>query len=171
MNTSKKPRRMARPPHDGDGQDIHCDAMGATDPIVTAPVEKRVTKLSLVLGLLHQEGGASLAAIVEATGWLPHTCRAALTGLRKKGHAIVRDKVDGVTRYSIAAGEPARKSLVLTPGTRLIREWNGKTIAVEVREGGFVWADRTYRSLSEIARQVTGAHWSGPRFFGLTRRG
>ncbi len=67
--------------------------------------------------------------------------------------------------------EPTRKTPVLTPGTRLIREWNGKTIAVEVREGGFVWEDRTWRSLSEIARAVTGAHWSGPRFFGLTRRG
>ncbi len=67
--------------------------------------------------------------------------------------------------------EPGRKAIVLTPGTRLIREWNGRTIAVEVREDGFVWEERVYRSLSEIARAVTGAHWSGPRFFGLTRRG
>lgn len=59
----------------------------------------------------------------------------------------------------------------LTNGTRLIREWNGQTIAVEVVEGGFSRDGRTYRSLSEIAREVTGAHWSGPRFFGLTRRG
>lgn len=59
----------------------------------------------------------------------------------------------------------------LTNGTRLIREWNGQTIAVEVVEGGFVQDGRTYRSLSEIAREVTGAHWSGPRFFGLARRG
>ena len=69
------------------------------------------------------------------------------------------------------APEPARKSVVLTPGTRLIREWNGRTIAVEVLEEGFLWEERTYRSLSEIARAVTGAHWSGPRFFGLGRRG
>ncbi len=67
--------------------------------------------------------------------------------------------------------EPVRKSIVLTPGTRLIREWNGRTIAVEVRDGGFLWEERTYRSLSEIAREVTGAHWSGPRFFGLKRHG
>ncbi len=67
--------------------------------------------------------------------------------------------------------EPSRKTVTLTPGTRLIREWNGRTIAVEVRDDGFVWEDRTYRSLSEIAVLVTGAHWSGPRFFGLTRRG
>ena len=66
---------------------------------------------------------------------------------------------------------PLRKKVPLTPGTRLIREWNGRTIAVEVGEGGFFWDERYYRSLSVIAREVTGAHWSGPRFFGLTRRG
>jgi len=69
---------------------------------------------------------------------------------------------------SVPAPQP---KVALTPGTRLIREWNGQTIAVEVRDAGFVWNDRTYRSLSEIAREVTGAHWSGPRFFGLKRRG
>lgn len=61
--------------------------------------------------------------------------------------------------------------IVLPPGSRLVREWNGQTIAVEVLDAGFLWNDRTYRSLSEIAREVTGAHWSGPRFFGLKRRG
>lgn len=60
---------------------------------------------------------------------------------------------------------------ILTPGSRLIREWNGRTIAVEVRTDGFWWRDKAYRSLSEIAREATGAHWSGPRFFGLRRRG
>ena len=67
--------------------------------------------------------------------------------------------------------QQTQKKVVLTPGTRLIREWNGRTIAVEVREDGFLWDERTYRSLSEIARKVTGAHWSGPRFFGLNSRG
>jgi hypothetical protein len=67
--------------------------------------------------------------------------------------------------------EPPSKKIELTPGTRLIREWNGRTIAVEVREDGFLCDERLYRSLSEIAREVTGAHWSGPRFFGLNRRG
>jgi hypothetical protein len=52
-----------------------------------------------------------------------------------------------------------------------VREWNGQTIAVEVRADGFWWKDQLWRSLSEIAREVTGAHWSGPRFFGLTQRG
>jgi hypothetical protein len=66
---------------------------------------------------------------------------------------------------------PVMQRPALTHGTRLIREWNGQTIAVEVVEGGFIRDGRTYHSLSEIAREVTGAHWSGPRFFGLRRRG
>ena len=67
--------------------------------------------------------------------------------------------------------EQAAPRIALTPGTRLIREWNGQTITVEVTDAGFAWNDRTYRSLSEIAREATGAHWSGPRFFGLRRNG
>lgn len=57
----------------------------------------------------------------------------------------------------------------LKPGTRLLREWNGTTHVVDVREEGFVWKGQPYRSLSVIARTITGAHWSGPRFFGLTK--
>lgn len=64
-----------------------------------------------------------------------------------------------------------RQAIPLTPGARLVREWNGQTIAVEVRADGFWWKDQLWRSLSEIAREVTGAHWSGPRFFGLNQRG
>ncbi len=59
----------------------------------------------------------------------------------------------------------------LAPGTRLIREWNGQTIVVQVLDDGFAWENRHYRSLSQIAREVTGARWSGPRFFGLTHGG
>jgi hypothetical protein len=73
------------------------------------------------------------------------------------------------------AGEPDKPASAprpaLTPGTRLIRDWNGTTIAVEVIEGGYSWEGKTWRSLSQIAREVTGAHWSGPRFFGLTANG
>jgi hypothetical protein len=53
-------------------------------------------------------------------------------------------------------------------GARLVREWNGRTHTVTVEEEGFTYAGRTYRSLTAIAREITGARWSGPRFFGLT---
>ena len=53
------------------------------------------------------------------------------------------------------------------PGSHLIREWNGRTYQVEVVEGGYVMDGKTWRSLSAIARHITGARWSGPRFFGV----
>jgi hypothetical protein len=55
----------------------------------------------------------------------------------------------------------------IKPGTRLIREWNGRTHHVEAVDGGFLWEGKLHRSLSTIARAITGAHWSGPRFFGI----
>ncbi|MCC0025080.1 MAG: DUF2924 domain-containing protein [Hyphomicrobiaceae bacterium] len=56
----------------------------------------------------------------------------------------------------------------LEPGARLIREWNGVSHVVDVVEGGVMWRGSKYRSLTAVAREITGAHWSGPRFFGLT---
>ncbi len=56
----------------------------------------------------------------------------------------------------------------LPSGARLVREWNGVNHVVEVVEGGYVWNGDRHRSLSAIARAITGARWSGPRFFGLT---
>jgi hypothetical protein len=64
--------------------------------------DKRPTKGALVLSLLQREEGATLTEMVAATGWLPHTTRAALTGLRKKGHAIAKGKRGDVTCYALS---------------------------------------------------------------------
>jgi hypothetical protein len=55
----------------------------------------------------------------------------------------------------------------LKPGTRLMREWQGRTYDVLVLDDGFSWQNAHYRSLSAIARKITGTAWSGPLFFGL----
>jgi hypothetical protein len=55
----------------------------------------------------------------------------------------------------------------LQPGTRLLREWKGQTHIVEVLADGFAWRGQTYRSITKIARLITGMSWSGPVFFGL----
>ena len=69
------------------------------------------------------------------------------------------------------AREPrARRPARVAPGTRLLRDWNGVTHVVEVADDGVVWNGERYRSLSAVARAITGARWSGPRFFGLTSR-
>jgi hypothetical protein len=58
----------------------------------------------------------------------------------------------------------------LKPGTRLVREWHGVTHTVLVHAEGVEWNGRRYRSLTVVAREITGSHWSGPRFFGLRKR-
>ena len=55
----------------------------------------------------------------------------------------------------------------LKPGTRLVREWQGRTYEVLVLDDGFSWQDTHHRSLSALARKITGTPWSGPLFFGL----
>ena len=60
-----------------------------------------VSKIGTVLSLLRRDEGVTLDEMVAATGWLPHTTRAALTGLRKKGHAVVKDKRGDTTCYRI----------------------------------------------------------------------
>ena len=59
----------------------------------------------------------------------------------------------------------------VVPGTRLIREWNGVTHVVDAVDDGFIWQGARYGSLSAVARAITGARWSGPRFFGITSEG
>ena len=64
-----------------------------------------------------------------------------------------------------AANTPPHSEL--KPGTRLMREWQGRTYDVLVLDDGFSWQGTSYRSLSAIARKITGTAWSGPLFFGL----
>lgn len=57
----------------------------------------------------------------------------------------------------------------LRPGTRLVREWQGKTYHVSITASGFEYSGKSYRSLSAIAREITGTAWSGPAFFGALK--
>ena len=71
------------------------------------------------------------------------------------------------TAHRLASGKAPKPAITLSPGTQLVRSWNGRTLSVIVEEGGFLFEERRYTSLSAIARAVTGTAWSGPRFFGL----
>ena len=79
-----------------------------------------------------------------------------------------------LSRSDERAGEaleaPERPKARLSSGARLVREWHGRTHSVEVLQNGFLFEGQNYRSLSKIARRITGSHWSGPRFFGLAKR-
>jgi Protein of unknown function (DUF2924) len=83
-------------------------------------------------------------------------------------NAVTRRQLDELARTLASGSNPARARKVRPrPGARIIRHWGGETHEVMVVENGFLWRDRTWNSLSVIAREITGARWSGPRFFGL----
>ena len=66
----------------------------------------------------------------------------------------------------LAAGKTQTR--MATPGMRLAREWNGTLHFVNIDDEGRIhWNDKTWRSLSQVAREITGTRWSGPAFFGL----
>lgn len=74
----------------------------------TKPAAKKATprpqsKIAMVIALLERKEGATLEELTKATGWQPHSARAALTGLKKKGHALTKSKREDVTCYTIAA--------------------------------------------------------------------
>jgi Protein of unknown function (DUF2924) len=71
----------------------------------------------------------------------------------------------------LGEGNRRCKSPQMASGTRYLREWNGVTHVVEKVADGYLWNGGVHASLSAIAGAITGAHWSGPRFFGVTRNG
>jgi len=83
---------------------VEAGQSGSDAPTGEPPAqEPRTTKAAAILAMLQREAGATLPELIAVTGWLPHTTRAALTGLRKKGHAIERFKRDEASCYRILA--------------------------------------------------------------------
>jgi hypothetical protein len=88
----------------------------------------------------------------------------ALGGLRPEPERQLRQIAQELKK---SGGAAKRFRPQLKPGTRLIREWQGRTYEVMVLDDSFSWQGTHYRSLSAIARKITGTPWSGPLFFGL----
>jgi Protein of unknown function (DUF2924) len=121
--------------------------------------------------------GARRDFLLRAAAW--HLQAGRLGGLSSDTRRMLRtamartEKQLAMKRSGSAAAAPeavapvAKPRKQLSPGTRLVREWNGRSHVVDVLEEGFAFEGRLQTSLSAIARQITGAHWSGPRFFGL----
>ena len=103
----------------------------------------------------------TLLELAEAYGMQARAFRGVRPGLRRKLEA----KPNGIFNGDV--GHKAQKSRQLSQGSKLVREWNGRTHHVDVVQGGFVWNGNKHKSLSAIAKEITGAHWSGPRFFGI----
>ena len=91
----------------------------------------------------------------DALGDLSDTVRRTLEGTRSSGLG------------GQAGGDGSSYRRRIKPGSILVREWNGHLQRVTALEESFAWEGKTYRSLSMVARAITGGHWNGPRFFGL----
>ena len=87
-----------------------------------------------------------------------------LGGLRPSTRRLLERAAEDSRRQPSPTEAPATK---VTPGSVLIREWHGVSHRVTVLADGVMLQGSRYRSLSEVARKITGTRWSGPRFFGL----
>ncbi len=140
------------------------DLLEAWTETYGSPPPKGISTRLLNLAIAYEEqvtihGGLSKSTRRKLTKHSVKNCASADSGI-----------VKGVADSSRDSDPfPARRSGLPRPGTRLMREWNGKTHIVDILESGVVYEGQTYRSLSAVARAITGARWSGPRFFGLER--
>jgi DUF2924 family protein len=100
--------------------------------------------------------------------------RALAYELQERAHggasAALRRRLQSLGGASEKGALAVDPGIVLKPGTTLVRQWRGHTHTVLVDKDGFEHEGQRYRSLTIIAERITGAHWSGPRFFGLTKR-
>jgi hypothetical protein len=101
--------------------------------------------------------------------------RALAYHLQERAHggasAALRRRLQSLAGASEKGALAVDPGIVLKAGTTLVRQWRGHTHTVLVHKDGFEHEGQRYRSLTIIAERITGAHWSGPRFFGLTKRG
>ncbi len=166
--------------HDGGSES--CSVAGIA-PAVTTPGSKSAAELEAKLMALTVMDGEGLRRewrrlyrshpplhirrdlLVLAIAWkLQEKVHGGLTAAQKRRLAgMAEDLKKG---GDLSAGPAIR----LKPGSRLVREWQGETHDVLVLEDGFEWNGERRHSLSAIAREITGTHWSGPRFFGLKPR-
>ena len=91
----------------------------------------------------------------------------ALGGLKPSTRRLLARVADQASAHGTARAAPVRNA---SAGTVLIRDWRGASHRVTVLDNGVIYHEQRYRSLSEVARLITGCRWSGPRFFGLRAR-
>ena len=140
-----------------------------------APSVSELEELSKTALLVHWKtvlkqkppAHVSRALLVQALAYRlqERTCGKLKPKTLRKLYASARDAAD---KTEPASGNPVAQ---LHPGVCLMREWQGTMHQITVTETGFVWRGESFRSLSAVARKITGARWSGPRFFGLKKKG
>ena len=111
------------------------------------PPPKRISRILLVRALAHRVQEKEMGGLKPA----------------------VRRRLAKAVAELSAVQSPPVPSSTIKPGTRLLREWQGVMHEVIVHEDGIQYRGKSWRSLSAVAREITGTRWSGPRFFGLRK--
>lgn len=88
-------------------------------------------------------------------------------GTRRAPGSEIRSEASSPGNNAVSVEAAPMPASMPSVGARLVRVWNGHTNVVDVVDGGYLFEGKVHRSLSAIARKITKAHWSGPRFFGL----
>jgi len=141
-----------------DPSDVEAEIAGLLD--------RSTQELRLAWRKLHRTEppfGISRDLLIRA---LAHQLQEQRYGVTGRG---LRRRLQALTGKLEKRGASFDPTAALKTGTTLVRQWRGYTHAVLVRDDGFEYEGQPYRSLSVIAKRITGAHWSGPRFFGLTK--
>ena len=141
---------------------------GLVEAEVTGLLDRSTQELRLGWRQLHRTGppvGLSRDLLIRALAY----------DLQERTHggasAALRRRLQSLAEASEKGGALAvDRGIVLKAGTTLVRQWRGHTHTVLVQKDGFEHEGQRYRSLTVIAERITGAHWSGPRFFGLTKQ-
>jgi hypothetical protein len=170
-NASARPRAGGRPPGPSRGGDWE-NRPRSPDIIeverqIAELVDRSTQDLRVAWREFHRTGppqGLSRDLLIRA---LAHRLQEQTLGGTSRAQ---RHRLRRLAREFEKGSGSSDPGIVLKTGTTLVRQWRGHTHTVLVREDGFEYEGRHYRSLTVIAERITGAHWSGPRFFGLTKR-
>jgi Protein of unknown function (DUF2924) len=159
---SPAPGRRANRTHQPGSGDI-----AAVDRLITQLIDRTTQELRLAWRRLYRTGpprGLSRDLLIRA---LAHQLQEQTQG--RAGAALRRRLRTLATEFEKGSASFAWDA-VPKAGATLVRQWRGHTHTVVVGENGFEYEGQRYRSLTVIAEQITGTHWSGPRFFGVTKR-
>jgi len=153
--------------NDGRKDPLQRLALAELDTEIAGLVGQSTQKLRHGWGTLHRTGpplGLSRDLIIRGVVDKP----------QQRAHGGPTSALQRRLRILAAEFEKGARSFhpggALKSGATLVRQWRGQTHTVLVREDGFEYDGQRYRSLTVIAERITGAHWSGPRFFGLGKR-
>ena len=153
--------------NDGRKDRLRNPDLAELDGEIAGLVDRSTTELRQVWRTLHHTGpplGLSRDLIIRG---LADKLQQTAPGGRSRAVQRRLQTLAGELEKGARSFDPG---MVLKIGARLVRQWRGHTHTVLVREDGFEYEGQRYRSLTVIAAQITGAHWSGPRFFGVSKR-